>query len=46
MFFLNLAEDGKELQEGLKEYLYYYNIKRTYQSLNHYSPNSKYEYAL
>ena len=43
--YLNPAEDGKELQKGLKEYLYYYNNQRTHQSLNHYTPYSWYENA-
>ena len=43
--YLNPAEDGKELKNGLKEYLYYYNNQRTHQSLNHYIPCSWYEYA-
>jgi len=43
--YLNPAEDGKELQKGLKEYLYYYNHQRTHQSLNHYTPYSWYENA-
>jgi putative transposase len=43
--YLNPAEDGKELQKGLKEYLYYYNNQRTHQSLNHYIPSAWYEYA-
>ncbi|HPJ55278.1 MAG TPA: IS3 family transposase [Bacteroidales bacterium] len=43
--YLNPAEDGKELMNGLKAYLYYYNNQRTHQSLNHYTPYSWYEYA-
>lgn len=43
--YLNPTEDGKELQKGLKEYLYYYNNQRTHQSLNHYTPYSWYENA-
>lgn len=43
--YLNPAEDGKELQKGIKEYLYYYNNQRTHQSLNHYIPSAWYEYA-
>ena len=43
--YLNPAEDGKELQKGLKKYLYYYNNQRTHQSLNRYTPNYRYEYA-
>ncbi len=43
--YLNPAEDGRELQKGLKEYLYYYNNQRTHQSLNHYTPYSWYENA-
>lgn len=31
--YLNPAEDGKELQKGLKKYLYYYNNQRTHQNL-------------
>jgi len=38
--YLNPAEDGKELQIGIKEYLYYYNNQRTHQSLNHHTPYS------
>ena len=43
--YLNPAEDGKELQIGIKEYLYYYNNQRTHQSLNHHTPYSWYENA-
>ena len=43
--YLNPTEDGKELQKGLKEYLYYYNNQRTHQSLNHHTPYSWYENA-
>lgn len=43
--YLNPAEDGRELQKGIKEYLYYYNNQRTHQSLNHYTPYSWYENA-
>ena len=43
--YLNPTEDGRELQKGLKEYLYYYNNQRTHQSLNHYTPYSWYENA-
>ena len=43
--YLNPTEDGKELQKGLKEYLYYYNNQRTHQSMNHYTPYSWYENA-
>lgn len=43
--YLNPAEDGLELQKGLKEYLYYYNNQRTHKSLNRYTPFFWYEYA-
>ena len=43
--YLNPAEDGKMLRQGLKEFISYYNNKRTHQSLGRMTPESWYEYA-
>lgn len=39
------TKDGKELQKGLKEFISYYNNRRTHQSLNNKTPFDWYEYA-
>lgn len=43
--YINPAEDGKELHKGLKEFISYYNNRRTHQSLNDKTPFDWYEYA-
>jgi putative transposase len=43
--YINPSEDGKELQKGLKEFLNYYNNRRTHQSLESRTPFDWYEYA-
>ncbi len=43
--YINPAKDGKELQKGLKEFISYYNNRRTHQSLNNKTPFDWYEYA-
>jgi len=43
--YLNPAENGKVLFKGLKKFLYYYNNRRTHQSLDRKKPFQWYEYA-
>lgn len=43
--YLNPAEDGRMLRQGLKEFIAYYNNERTHQSLDRMTPNTWYEYA-
>ena len=43
--YINPAEDGKVLQKGIKMFLYYYNNRRSHQSLNSNTPFDWYEYA-
>lgn len=43
--YLNPAEDGRMLRQGIKVFIAYYNNKRTHQSLGRMTPESWYEYA-
>jgi len=43
--YLNPAENGKVLYQGLKKYIDYYNNRRTHSSLNRKTPFDWYEYA-
>jgi len=43
--YLNPAEDGRMLRQGIKVFIAYYNNKRTHQSLSRMTPESWYEYA-
>ena len=43
--YLNPAENGKMLRQGMKKFIEYYNNKRTHQSLGRMTPESWYDYA-